>query len=258
MGPFRNVIKDLRGRQNLDIYITLAVAFSIVCLDIFNVTDPSLISAAILATLALVSVSLLVNRRETDEVAKALGDLGNMRHRMDSLVSSIGITFSFLPVSEGRFTEGSRRIRELTMQARREVLVLDYNPLADNESKVRYHQDEKVSETRRQYYQALIDKVRNSGSGEFRYRRLLQVPRGRRISEVMADDATFREHCETLIRLGEKQPEIASLRSCAPFQERTFFIIDRRHLILEWSCSTRRTAAIPAAATCTSRTRPGP
>jgi hypothetical protein len=230
----RSVLSDLKERQNLDVYITLAVAFTVACLDIFNVTDQSVVSEAILAIMALVSVSLLVNRRETDEVAKALSDLRDMRQKMDDVVSSLGTTFTFLPVSEGRFTEGSRRIRELTANAEREVLVLDYNPLEEHGCKVRYHQNEKTSEVRRQYYESLIGKVKNSRSGEFRYRRLLQIPRGRKISDVLADDPIFREHCEALARLGQKAPEIASLRTCAPFQERTFFIIDRRHLLLEW------------------------
>lgn len=234
MNLFRSVLSDLKERQNLDVYITLAVAFTVVCLDIFNVTDQSVVSEAILATMALVSVSLLINRRETDEVAKTLAGMRDMRHQMDALVSSLGTTFTFLPVSDGRFTEGSRRIRELTAKAEREVLVLDYNPLEEHESKVRYHQNEKASEVRRQYYESLIEKVRNSKPGEFRYRRLLQIPRGRKISDVLADDPIFREHCEALARLGQKAPEIASLRTCAPFQEQTFFIIDRRHLLLEW------------------------
>jgi hypothetical protein len=234
MKIFRGVIEDLKARENLDVYITLAIAFTVVCLDIFNVADQSVMSEAILATLALVSVSLLVNRRETDEVSQTLEKMKAMQQSMDSLVSSLGITFSFVPVGEGRFTEASKRIREVTMKASREVLVLDYNPLEERESKVRYRRDEKASEARREYYQALIDKVTAGKPGEFRYRRLLQVPRGRKISEVVADDPIFREHCEALVRLGLKQPEIASLRSCEPFQERTFFIVDRRHLILEW------------------------
>lgn len=234
MKLLRSALKDLKERQNLDVYITLAVAFTVVCLDIFNVTDQSAVSEAILATLALISVSLLINRRETDEVAKTLAGMQDMRQRMDALVSGLGTTFTFLPVSEGRFTEGSRRIRELTANAEREVLVLDYNPLEEHECKVRYHQNEKASEARRQYYESLIEKARSGRSGEFRYRRLLQIPRGRKVSDVLADDPIFREHCEALVRLGQKQPEIVSLRACAPLQERTFFIIDRRHLLLEW------------------------
>lgn len=79
----RSVLSDLKERQNLDVYITLAVAFTVACLDIFNVTDQSVVSEAILAIMALVSVSLLVNRRETDEVAKALSGLRDMRQKMD-------------------------------------------------------------------------------------------------------------------------------------------------------------------------------
>ncbi|MBN1141214.1 MAG: hypothetical protein JXB25_05400 [Deltaproteobacteria bacterium] len=234
MTLFRRKVNDLQEKHNLDIYITLVLAFTVTALAIFQVTDQSVLSAAILATLALVSLSLLKNRRETEEVAKTLHGMRDMQRQMDAIVSSMGITFAFIPVSEGRFSDSSRMIRELAMKASKEVLVLDFNPLADKESKVRYHKQEKTSEARQKYYESLIEKVKNSKAGEFRYRRLVQIPPGRHIHELVADDEIFRAHCEALVSLGEKQPEIASLRVCAPFQERTSFIIDRRHLILEW------------------------
>ncbi len=234
MKLFRRMLTDLQDRHNLDIYITLVLAFTVTALAIFQVTDPSVISAAILATLAFVSVNLLKNRRETEEVAKTLHKMRDMQWQMDAIVSSMGITFTFVSVGEGRFTDGSRMIRELAMKASKEVLVLDYNPLAEKESKVRYRKNEKMSQFRKQYYDSLIEKVKNSKAGEFKYRRLVQIPKGRHICELVEDDEIFREHCEALINLGEKQPEIASLKVSAPFQERTLLIIDKRHLILEW------------------------
>ena len=75
MNLIRHILKDFQKRQNLDIYITIIIAIVVSVLGIFQVTDLSVIISAVLATLALVSISLLVNRRENDEIQKAISKI---------------------------------------------------------------------------------------------------------------------------------------------------------------------------------------
>lgn len=75
MKKFRTLWQDFRAGRNLDIYITVILAIFIAILGIFSVVDLAIISAAVLATLALVSVSLLQNRRENESLQNALSQI---------------------------------------------------------------------------------------------------------------------------------------------------------------------------------------
>ena len=72
MNIIRDIWKDFQKGQNLDIYITVIIAIVVSILGIFQVADISVITSAVLATLALVSISLLMNRRDNDEIQKAI------------------------------------------------------------------------------------------------------------------------------------------------------------------------------------------
>jgi hypothetical protein len=61
----RTVWEDIKARRNIDVYVTVGLAIVIAVLDVFNVVDQEIVSAAILATLALVSNSLLQDRRRS-------------------------------------------------------------------------------------------------------------------------------------------------------------------------------------------------
>ena len=72
MKNFQTIWQDIRARRNLDVYFTVILAFFIAILGIFSIVDLATISAAVLATLALVSLSLLQNRRENDSLQNAI------------------------------------------------------------------------------------------------------------------------------------------------------------------------------------------
>lgn len=72
MRILQKVWQDIRSGQNFDIYTTIAAAAIIAFLGIRGVADQTVISSAILATLALVSGSLLINRHENEEIRSAL------------------------------------------------------------------------------------------------------------------------------------------------------------------------------------------
>lgn len=64
--------QDIRRGQNLDVYITIVIALVIAILGVIGATNQNIISSAILATLALVSVSTLLNRHRDEEIKSAL------------------------------------------------------------------------------------------------------------------------------------------------------------------------------------------
>lgn len=230
MKILQKIVIDIQRRQNIDIYITISIAVLVSILGLVQVADQSVISSAVLATLALVSFSLLMNRKENEEIRKALTVTDNLQERFEEITSRLNVSFTFVRRESRTATQ---KIRKLVQEASMEMLVLDYNPLEDTQDKVRYPGDVKLSESRKGYYTEIIEKVRNSQPGTFRYKRILQVPIGRQIADILVDDPIFKEHCEALIQLGGKQPEIVSLKSCVPLYEANYIIIDKRHLILE-------------------------
>ena len=87
MNSFKNIVKDIRTRQNLDIYITTILAIIIAILGIFGVANLAVISSVILATLSLVSISLLTNRHENEKTQDLLLKIEN--DRKTALTSSV-------------------------------------------------------------------------------------------------------------------------------------------------------------------------
>ena len=66
------VWRDVRAGQNLDIYLTIIISAVIAILGIFQVVDQTIISATVLAMLALVASTLLQNRRANDLLQKRM------------------------------------------------------------------------------------------------------------------------------------------------------------------------------------------
>jgi len=229
------ILNDIRKKQNLDIYITILISLVIAILGFAQVTNQDIISSAVLAVLALVSISLLVNRRENDMIQKSLLNIDTLQEKLDTTTSAFGIKVSFVSMEQGQEKYISEKIRRMVASATREVLILDYNPLKGDENKVRYRDEYIFNPERRKYYEALIERARNAKQGTFRYRRVLQVPQDRKLHEVVANDPVFHEHCEALIKLGERQPESANLKVCIPIHEGYFMIVDGRHLVLDIS-----------------------
>jgi len=77
MNVLKNVWKDIQRGRNLDIYITIAISITVVILDILGITDLSVVTSAILATLALVSGSLLRNRQEDEKIRQSLSAISS-------------------------------------------------------------------------------------------------------------------------------------------------------------------------------------
>lgn len=72
MKIFQEILHDIRKRQNIDVYINIVLAIIVSILGLAQIVDNSIISSAVLATIALVSISLLANRRENERIQMLL------------------------------------------------------------------------------------------------------------------------------------------------------------------------------------------
>lgn len=209
----KDILRDIRARQNLDVYITVAIAVMVAVLGVIGLAGSAIISSAILAVLSMVSIWLVQSRRESDEIRLALAKMDDLQRRLEDLSESLGTKVTFVPARAGQYALVAQDLVELVSQASQELLVLDYVPLEEREGKVLYLEEDKMTPWRRKYYDNIEEKVQDEQS-KFRYRRIIQVPRGRQVADLLVDDPILRGHCETIVGFGERLPEIASIKRC--------------------------------------------
>jgi hypothetical protein len=225
----KDIWHDIRTGQNLDVYITAIVAFVIAILGIIGAPQ-NIVSSATLAILTIISVWLLQGRRENNEIRETLSKIDTLQSQFENLSLGLGTKATFVQLRKGEFRAASQSVRKL-IKTSKELLVLDYNP-PNGEDDKRYFDEEQVLE-RRKYYDEIIQKIHQGQAGAFRYRRILQVPEGIQLAELLANDQIFHEHCENVVRLGEKQSEFVSLKTCGILYQGTFSLIDRRILLFQ-------------------------
>lgn len=73
MHKLKNIWRELY--QNFDTYLTIVIAVIIAILGVSNAVDETILSAAVLATLALVAISNLRNRKADDEIQSLIKGL---------------------------------------------------------------------------------------------------------------------------------------------------------------------------------------
>ena len=76
MSKKKNILISMR--QSFDFYITLILAIIIAILGIVGIVNQAIISSAILATLGLVSYSLIKNRKQDERIKHLIENLGNI------------------------------------------------------------------------------------------------------------------------------------------------------------------------------------
>ena len=121
MNIFRVFVYDVRNKQNLDIYITVLLAFTISGLGFFQVTNLTVIASAVLATLALVSISLLVNRRENELIMKDFSKIELLSNRFDEVIKGIDVKVGFVPEDSDQPGTGRAKVRDIISKALQEV-----------------------------------------------------------------------------------------------------------------------------------------
>ncbi|MEV0585197.1 hypothetical protein [Nonomuraea sp. NPDC050310] len=78
MNPFARLRADLAAGRNLEIYLTALIALGVGVLGVVGTVDAEVISAAILATLALLAVNALGPRQQADELKEQVGRLNRL------------------------------------------------------------------------------------------------------------------------------------------------------------------------------------
>lgn len=75
MSAIKRIVSDIMAGRNIDIYLTVTLAVLVAVLGAFQVVDVTVVLSAVLATLALVSVSLLSNRQNNESIQRAIAHI---------------------------------------------------------------------------------------------------------------------------------------------------------------------------------------
>lgn len=136
MSVWRRVGRDLRGRRNLDVYATIAVALGTSVLAVVDVVPTAKIMAAVLAVLAVLAFSALATRTTVEDLARAgagggvrfLSDFpGDLKERRDA-----SSDICLAGVSLSRTLETSYRALGSTLASGGRIRILLTDPDADD------------------------------------------------------------------------------------------------------------------------------
>lgn len=126
-------LKDVRNGENIDVYFTLLVCIVVVALDVFGIVEFTVVTAAILLTLGLLSFGTLATRKTLEGLNNSLQKLG-------------GTGIEVLEMK----TEFPQQIAQRTRVARKFILDTNLNeevphsPLASPQEEYRRIRDERV------------------------------------------------------------------------------------------------------------------
>lgn len=187
----------------------------------------SLLFLAILVAISIATTSVFARRQNTDSL-KLIDELSSINRKL-------GLSVSFVhdppKRSTGTVFHTARRIIE---GAEKEILVLQYNRLKDQEERVRSlnidteaHRYELES-----YTQAIYKKLEQRKTNGFSYRRLVQFPEGReaKFTCERMGERHFR-HAKAVLEIFDMYPEAGYIKKASLFLEQTFIIVDRMHVI---------------------------
>lgn len=113
----RIVIDDIRRGRNLDIYLTVVIAGVISTLGTFSIVKQEVISSAILATLALVAISVLQNRNEGVDIKYTLAKLQDDYSSAESFLHKYNVNQlrDLIPTAQSAFFWGVNYRRTITL-----------------------------------------------------------------------------------------------------------------------------------------------
>lgn len=228
MKLFRMIINDIREKKNLDGYITALGAFIIVILGMSGAVNITIVLSAVLAILTFITIWLIQNRHENNEIRLALSKIDYLQSLFQIISENIETSIIYKTVPREEYAVTLKYMQELISKASNEVLILDYNPLARYETDY----DNTNIEERKMYHKEFIEKFLKSKKGSFRYCRIIQVPIGKTVADLLRNDPVFYAHCKDVVELANRQPEIIALKSCSILFHGTIIIIDRQILLV--------------------------
>ena len=116
------------------------------------------------------------------------------------MTTALGVKAAYIHEPQKKHERATQKITDLIASASQELLVLDFNPLIEEDAKIkqlrkgagqRHSEEAELSPERRRYYKQIMEKVRESDVKAFRYRRIIQIPIGRRLSDLIHNDEVF-------------------------------------------------------------------
>ena len=72
---FRNIWQDIKKRRNIDLYLTLIVAFGVLVADLVGLSTERIISNVLLALMGLIALGLLEDRRAREQIVEAVAKM---------------------------------------------------------------------------------------------------------------------------------------------------------------------------------------
>ena len=119
------------------------------------------------------------------------------------------------------------RATEIVNQAKESIYALNTFMQEYHGSDTR--EDETVSQAKSGYYEALIRSIKRG----VKYRRILQIPEGRRLIDILCDNY-YIQHFREIIKLQNESPNLLSLKVVSPkYNIPTFLIIDETIIVLQ-------------------------
>jgi len=77
MQVFKNIWRDIRRGESIDLYAAVAVAIPVAILNLLGITRPSITSAITLTILALLASAALVGRHKNEQILEKLSELSS-------------------------------------------------------------------------------------------------------------------------------------------------------------------------------------
>ncbi len=160
---------------------------------------------------------------------KTSNDVDNTHQKIAELAKSLNVKFTFFPIGQGNPKANYQHVAKMIRIAKNEILLLNYGPVRRLKGEITYDKQALASSERQKYYDAIEQKIQKIQSGNFKLRRIIQLPEGEKLSDI--DDPLMINHFKLLAEIGTKQPEFVSLKQSQPFFNTTFMIIDKRYLL---------------------------
>jgi len=129
----------------------------------------------------------------------ALRRIDDTHSRISDLAKSLNVRFSFVPVGKGEAKRIYREVSKVIRLAKREILYLNYGPARQLESELSFDRAVAESTERQQYLNVLLRKIQTSETGQFRFRRIIQIPPNCYLTDW--HDPLLIEHCKQLTGL---------------------------------------------------------
>lgn len=113
------------------------------------------------------------------------------------------------------YSEGYKELQKRIMSAKKEILILtEYINIFDWECGApKWDPERRNSSHRKAFYHTLQSKLLDEkGNRNFRLVKIVQIPKGHEIKEMLQHDPIYAENCNFIAKISKKEPEFACLR----------------------------------------------